>query len=58
VDDEDFILDLLSQALTGEGHRVVTARDGIEALDALKSMTPDVILMDFRMPRMDGEALV
>ncbi|MBI2060817.1 MAG: response regulator [Nitrospirae bacterium] len=58
VDDEDFILDLLSQALKSDGHRVLTARDGVEALDVLKTAEPGVILMDFRMPRMDGESLV
>jgi chemosensory pili system protein ChpA (sensor histidine kinase/response regulator) len=33
---------------------VITARDGIEALEALEGQSPDVILLDIEMPRMDG----
>ena len=36
------------------GHRVKTARTGLEALQALKTDTPDVVLMDVQMPAMDG----
>lgn len=43
-----------SIALDGMGFDVVTASEGAEALDALDEHTPDVIMLDLRMPGMDG----
>jgi chemosensory pili system protein ChpA (sensor histidine kinase/response regulator) len=40
--------------LNREGFEVITARDGVEALEMLESEAPDVILLDIEMPRMDG----
>src|SRR5690606_33762364 len=40
--------------LEREGYRVVTAKDGADALDQLEESLPDVILSDIEMPRMDG----
>src|SRR4029450_11741921 len=37
-----------------EGFEVLTARDGVDALELLETETPDVILLDIEMPRMDG----
>ena len=54
VDDEDDILDLLDYNLRKEGYEVDLARDGIEALAKTQSRTPDVIILDVMMPRMDG----
>ena len=39
------------------GHRVVTADDGLSALDVLKSYTPDVVFVDIIMPNIDGKQL-
>ena len=36
------------------GYDVILARDGIEALDKVKKIPPDVILLDIMMPKMDG----
>jgi CheY-like chemotaxis protein len=54
VDDDPDILDMLREALEGAGHRVVTARDGVEALERLRTGRPSLIFLDMRMPRMDG----
>lgn len=54
VDDDPDILDMLREALEGAGHRVVTAGDGLEALERLRTDRPSLIFLDMRMPRMDG----
>lgn len=54
VDDVENNLALLSRLVSRLGHRVVSARDGREALDRFKEHSPDLILMDIRMPVMDG----
>jgi DNA-binding response OmpR family regulator len=40
--------------LSNAGYTVVTARDGYDALTALNSFEPDIILLDLRMPRLNG----
>lgn len=54
VDDEDSIRELYKQELTDEGYRVVTAATGKEALEKVEQDTPDLIVMDIKMPGMDG----
>jgi CheY-like chemotaxis protein len=54
VDDDEAILDLLQMALEDEGHRVLLARNGVEALDVLAHTNPGLILLDLRMPRLNG----
>ena len=56
VDDQTLVREGIKSLLQLAGHIDILgeASDGIEALDALKELTPDVILMDIRMPRMDG----
>jgi DNA-binding NarL/FixJ family response regulator len=55
VDDHPLFLDGLKNLLTGQGIEVVgRARDGLEALEKARSLAPDIILMDIRMPRCDG----
>lgn len=53
VDDEPFNLDLLEQELDDE-YAVVRAENGVEALEKAESENPDLILLDIRMPEMDG----
>jgi CheY-like chemotaxis protein len=57
VDDDTSILDTVSSILTGEGYDVVSAASGQEALDAIARKQPVVILLDMRMPIMDGWAV-
>jgi putative two-component system response regulator len=54
VDDQDANLDLLEMILTKAGYDVVKAKDGIEAMEKVDLEKPDLILLDLRMPRMDG----
>ena len=54
VDDEPFNLDLLEQELVDEGYVIERASDGVEALEKLDAFGPDVILLDYMMPRMTG----
>jgi len=54
VDDEKNILVTLSRALSMEGHVVVTAGGGREALDRIAALPVDVVVMDVRMPDLDG----
>jgi DNA-binding NarL/FixJ family response regulator len=54
VDDTPANLALLSDALEEQGYRVLVATDGYSALEQLRYITPDVILLDGMMPGMDG----
>ena len=54
VDDELAIVDTIAEVLAWEGYRVVTAANGREGLAAVKSERPDLALVDFMMPLMDG----
>jgi len=54
VDDERDIADAVSALLIGAGYDVLLAHDGVEAVDTALLERPDLILMDFQMPRMDG----
>lgn len=54
VDDDESIRDAIELALSTEGHQVVTASDGAAALAIILQSPPDVILLDLKMPGMDG----
>src|SRR5881409_3340992 len=54
VDDEDAVQKLLTYPLEREGYRVVSARDGQEALDRFASENPDLVVLDITLPRLDG----
>ena len=54
VDDEQDILEFVSYNLEKEGYNVSTASSGIEALIAVKKITPNLILLDVMMPIKDG----
>jgi two-component system response regulator MprA len=54
VDDEAANRELISDILASEGYDVVTAQDGVDALNQLTAPLPDVIISDLRMPRMSG----
>ena len=58
VEDIPDILRLLKATLEFKGYRVVTAREGIEALEAIKQERPAMIITDILMPKMDGFNLV
>lgn len=54
VDDEEAILKLLRFPLEKEGYRVVTARDGEEAIETFSSERFDLVILDIMLPRIDG----
>jgi two-component system chemotaxis response regulator CheY len=54
VDDSRTMRDMLMIALSGAGYTVVQAEDGVHGLEVLEGTTPDVIITDINMPRMDG----
>jgi len=56
VDDDATIRTFLKMALSDNGFEVMTAEHGLAALDAVRRARPSVILLDMRMPIMDGWA--
>ncbi|MDY0242627.1 MAG: sigma 54-interacting transcriptional regulator [Rhodospirillaceae bacterium] len=54
ADDEENVRKLLGAVLRREGYQVALASDGIEALERFRELSPDVVLMDIRMPQRDG----
>jgi CheY-like chemotaxis protein/Tfp pilus assembly protein PilF len=54
VDDSPTVRKLISGKLEKSGHNVVCAADGVEALERMNEITPDLVLLDITMPRMDG----
>jgi chemosensory pili system protein ChpA (sensor histidine kinase/response regulator) len=54
VDDSLTVRKITSRMLTREGFEVATAKDGVDGLQQLQDIEPDIILLDIEMPRMDG----
>jgi two-component system cell cycle sensor histidine kinase/response regulator CckA len=59
VEDDDTVRRVTARVLSGKGYRVVTARDGVEALHVLERLdrSPDLLLTDVVMPNLDGAEL-
>ncbi|MDP3037190.1 MAG: response regulator, partial [Rhodocyclaceae bacterium] len=54
VDDSLTVRKITGRLLAREGYQVITAKDGVDALEQLTDIVPDVMLVDIEMPRMDG----
>lgn len=54
IDDEEDLRDILSFQFKTKGYEVVTAEDGVDGLEKLKTMRPDLIVLDLNMPNMGG----
>ena len=54
VEDDPDLLALEAEILTSAGYRVATACDGLQALERAEAERPALVLLDMRMPRMDG----
>lgn len=54
VDDSLTVRKITGRLLAREGYQVIAAKDGVEALEQLLDVIPDVMLLDIEMPRMDG----
>ena len=58
VDDEADLLEIVTDRLEGAGYQVLTARDGLEALECVRAVQPACVILDLKMPRLGGfEAL-
>ena len=58
VDDDDAIRDTVAEVLASEGYLVLTAANGAEALNLVEAQRPDLVLLDMRMPVLDGWGFV
>ena len=58
VDDDLDALEMMQDLFETKGYISITARNGLEALEAIKNQEPDIILSDIRMPEMDGMQLL
>jgi chemosensory pili system protein ChpA (sensor histidine kinase/response regulator) len=58
VDDSISVRQTLSDLVADAGYEALVARDGLEAVDLLRQLTPDLVLTDIEMPRMNGLELV
>jgi DNA-binding response OmpR family regulator len=54
IDDESSVTIVLDRILTAEGFKVTVANNGPAALDLLNNVEPDLIMLDIKMPGMDG----
>jgi adenylate cyclase len=54
VDDVPDNVDILQMRLAAQGYDVMTAADGLEALDKIRTLLPDLVLLDVMMPKLDG----
>jgi CheY-like chemotaxis protein len=57
VDNHPVMLKFMEDLLSKEGHQVVTAEDGLSALDIVKTFSPEVIFVDLIMPNIEGKKL-
>ncbi|WP_022697956.1 response regulator transcription factor [Euryhalocaulis caribicus] len=58
ADDDELLIGLLSHRLSVKGFEVLTAKTGVEALEAARAERPDLIVLDAMMPVMDGFAVL
>lgn len=57
VDNDRFILEMISNFLSERGYEVLKAEGGLDALDMLKTFNPDILFIDLIMPNIDGKKL-
>jgi CheY-like chemotaxis protein len=58
ADDDPIVRDVWTTALRQAGFRTATARDGTEALEGLRTLLPDLMILDLRMPELGGTAVL
>lgn len=54
ADDEVAVLEIMARKVASAGYKVITAKDGMEAWEKIQQESPDIVLLDLIMPRMDG----
>jgi len=58
AEDDDHMRDALQELLVSEGYRVITAEDGLEALDWMSRVSVDLVIVDILMPGLGGPELI
>lgn len=58
ADDSELSRELVHEILAGTGCEVIDATDGLEALQKMRAERPDLVLLDIRMPVLDGLAVI
>ena len=58
VDDEFGIAELIQEILADEGHQVLGASNGRQALEMMAGLRPDLVFLDYMMPRLDGAGVL
>ncbi|MBQ3483794.1 MAG: response regulator transcription factor [Clostridia bacterium] len=58
VDDDANICDILKTYFEKEGYEVLTVSDGVEGVAAFRSFSPDLVLLDIMLPKMDGQQVL
>lgn len=58
VDDEEAFLEIMGSRIESWGYKVITAANGYEALELFNKSKPDAMVVDFKMPDMDGVQLL
>lgn len=58
VEDDDLVRDMLTQILTRSSHQVISAANGEEATEILKTTEPDIMVTDIIMPKKSGVTLI
>ena len=58
ADDDEFLLELIKKTLEAEGFRVTPVCDGQTALDIFAKTKPDLVLLDIKMPGLDGNEVL
>jgi len=58
IDDSSTMRNLISMTLTSAGFEVIVAEDGIDGIEKLSTISPNIIVTDINMPRMDGFGVI
>jgi two-component system, response regulator, stage 0 sporulation protein F len=58
VEDDDLVRDMLAQMLQRASHKIITATNGEEAAECLKTTQPDIMITDIIMPKKSGITLI
>ncbi|MCA1807802.1 MAG: response regulator, partial [Actinobacteria bacterium] len=58
IEDEQTIAEMYKMKLTNDGYKVEVAHNGIEGYNLIKAFSPDLILLDLRMPEMSGDEML
>ena len=58
IDDDPLLLEMASELLASDGHRPLTALSGRDGIAQAQAERPDLVLLDYHMPEMDGLAVI